>query len=142
MKSLRKALLRELFLRSRGSLKVCLSVSELPDTMNLANAMAARGNRFDAADSLAKRAAEQLEAKGWVAIDPNEPTIGLRITMPGIEEAEKAMEPVHQRWPREHPIFFGVLMSIVTGMAIFFLQSLFKSKPEPPVVNVIVPEKR
>jgi hypothetical protein len=47
------------------------------------------------------------------------------ITINGLKEAEKLDKPFHQRWPGEHPILFGFLMSVITGLTVLIGGKLF-----------------
>jgi hypothetical protein len=112
-KGLRKGLLLELYRHSRGDLTREVSVEELASSLN----------EDEEAVILVVR---QLAEKRWLTVDENpyHTSSILKITMSGVEEAERLDKPFHQRWPSEHPLLFGFLMSVVTGVVMLLLGRL------------------
>jgi hypothetical protein len=62
----------------------------------------------------------------WLGTDVRTSEGLLNITMKGIEEAEKMERPILQRWPSDHPVAFGTLMSLLSGIVILCLQTVVK----------------
>jgi DNA-binding MarR family transcriptional regulator len=107
----RKALL-EIHRRSGGDTERRIKIVELAQELNL-----------PANDVVVT--ARQLEGKEWVrfsarTLDPEFTHWSITMTIRGIEEAERMQQPVLRRWPSEHPVVFGLFMSVITGLVMLF----------------------
>lgn len=98
--ALRKAMLREVYRRSAGNLYAIVDLNEVAKSLGL--------SRADATI-----VALQLGAKNWVTFSQNFEGGDMSPTIIGIEEAERMEKPLLKRWPSEHPVFFGFLMSLL-----------------------------
>jgi hypothetical protein len=103
--SLRRTLLVEVFRRSGADTERAVSLSEVAEALKLSN---------DDAAVIAR----QVAGKRWIKFySPTvDPKFVMVMTMRGIEEAERMEKPFLKRWPSDHPLLFGVLMSIITGI--------------------------
>jgi hypothetical protein len=97
--ALRKLMLRELYRRSQGNVGILVDLNELVAALEI---------QVQEAETVAK----QIAAKRWADFTQHARGGLLAITMSGIEEAEKMEIPVLRRWPSEHPVLFGFLMSV------------------------------
>jgi hypothetical protein len=104
--TLRRVILRELYARTGGNLMTCVWLNELARALSLEQADA------DAASL-------HLAQKGLVTYSRDTTGDGgLSMTIHGVEEAEKMTRPFLQRWPSEHPVLFGSLMAVLTGLIV------------------------
>jgi hypothetical protein len=129
---LRAALLRHLFVRSKGNIGQPVPVTDLLADLGLSSA--AEGMIV----------AKQLKAKKLVDIiahgrDEGQSLLG--ITIEGIEESERLEMPAIQRWPGEHTVawpvivtIFGTLFSIIVGQIITLAT---RPGPAPAPINQI-----
>jgi hypothetical protein len=111
----RKALLREIFIRTNGDLQSVVTLSDLATALNI--------SLNDTKVIVLQLVEKNLLKKPYLFTNGD----GLvSITMHGTEECEKEEKPFFQRWPSEHPVSFGFLMSIFTGLVMLILGRFIK----------------
>lgn len=111
--ALRRDLLKELHRRSGGDVTRDVTVSDVAKSLNVD-------------EGEIRVVAQQLAQKGSMKAADEEYhySLVMRITMAGVEEAEKMDKPFLQRWPSEQPVLFGFLMSVITGLVMLLLGKL------------------
>jgi hypothetical protein len=129
---LRAAILRELFVRSKGSIGKPIPISELLPALG-------------ASSEEAMIVARQLKSKKLIDILAQalqEPRSVLSITMEGIEESERLEMPAHIRWPGEHTTAWPLIVGLFSSLfSIFFSQMLtlvFQRPSPPPIIQPII----
>jgi hypothetical protein len=105
----RKEMLRQVFIETGSDPKNNLAVSELGKRLN-------KPSRNDV-----MVIARQLAERNLIRLNETFGDGGfVNITMNGIEESERLEKSALRRWPSEHPVFFGSLMSVITGLVMLF----------------------
>ncbi len=106
---LRKQMLRLLYRESNGSIERAVNVATIAKTLNI---------ELEKAAVVAGQIGES--GKRWARFSGHSGGGILRITVQGIEEAEKMERPLLIQWASEHPFLlsslFGAAMSVLTGI--------------------------
>jgi hypothetical protein len=111
--ALRRAMLLEVYHRSRGNPNVLVDLKALADRLGI------RVND-------ARVTASQISGMQWAVFDQTPAGGFLRITMSGVEASEKLETPFLKRLPGDHPILFAFLVTCLTVVLSKLLDLWFK----------------